>query len=377
MFAILPILLALAPADSPSQPAAGQAIVELYTMGEGTNLWERYGHAALCIRYQRDTKSPVPRGVGQSNRDACYNWGTFDFTKPAEMFWGILREKPVFWVSAKSPQSLLGAYRYFDRSIYRQVLPLTSAQVDELIVQLETSILPGNSAYVYHHLHNNCSTQIRDVIEGYFPGTLSSQKEKESYTFRDLAREGIAESRLTLVALDLFLGRGLDLHPSAYQASFLPKVLRDIVEEGIGIKPETIYQRTAPLPRTAPLSYRWIFLVLGLLIALPAIVSRITSKGVRIGMTVSVVLLLLLTSILWLLAIVSTLPEFRYNEVLLLFWPSDFLLLTKHKKKYALLRIFLIGTVFVLTAAGVLLQPLLPICFVPLFLLLLVATDKS
>ena len=58
----LGLLLAIAGlADAPPE-------IDVYTMGEGDDLFSHFGHAAICVT---DTYSP---------RGRCYNYGTADFS---------------------------------------------------------------------------------------------------------------------------------------------------------------------------------------------------------------------------------------------------------------------------------------------------------
>src|SRR6187401_3573893 len=58
----------------------GAPIIELYTMGQGDLMFEKFGHAALCIRYPR-----------QPRRTRCYNYGSTDFDSVVPLFLGFLR----------------------------------------------------------------------------------------------------------------------------------------------------------------------------------------------------------------------------------------------------------------------------------------------
>src|SRR5687768_12571111 len=75
--------LAAAPARADETPR-----VELYTMGLGDSLFEVFGHAAMCLRYP-----------GAPGRDLCFNYGTADFSDPADLILRFLRGEAEFWVS--------------------------------------------------------------------------------------------------------------------------------------------------------------------------------------------------------------------------------------------------------------------------------------
>src|SRR5688500_14155166 len=54
-------------------------VVSLITMGIGSLMWERHGHIALCVHFERPED------------DICYNYGIGDFHKPLKMVSGFFR----------------------------------------------------------------------------------------------------------------------------------------------------------------------------------------------------------------------------------------------------------------------------------------------
>lgn len=91
--------------------------VYLYTMGVGEALFERFGHAAMCLHYPR-----------RPSHDGCYNYGTADFQTPLPLSWAFLRGRADFWVATTTPALLLAHYRVLDRTVWRQRLPLADDQ---------------------------------------------------------------------------------------------------------------------------------------------------------------------------------------------------------------------------------------------------------
>src|SRR5688572_20562592 len=70
------------PGSAPTTRPPGEVppIIELYTMGQGDLVFEKFGHAALCVRHPR-----------QPRQTACYNYGSTDFDSVVPLFWGFLR----------------------------------------------------------------------------------------------------------------------------------------------------------------------------------------------------------------------------------------------------------------------------------------------
>jgi hypothetical protein len=125
---ILGISAAPASAQRPSDPR-DYPVVELVTMGVGSLIWERHGHIALCVRYE------------DRRQDACYNYGIGDFHHPIGMATGFFRGTQSFWVGKMNPHQMLNIYRYADRSIWVQPLPLTPEQKKKVIDKLERVIM--------------------------------------------------------------------------------------------------------------------------------------------------------------------------------------------------------------------------------------------
>ena len=92
--------------------AQAAPVIELYTMGQGDDLFARFGHTAVCVLED-----------AQAEDGLCYNYGTTDFTKPISVGWGFLRGQGQFWVSVTTPQTMLRRYIAMDRSVWQQTLP--------------------------------------------------------------------------------------------------------------------------------------------------------------------------------------------------------------------------------------------------------------
>ena len=364
-----------APDDRAGQPAGpGDApIVELYTMGQGDLMFEKFGHAALCIRFPRE-----PR------RTRCYNYGSTDFDSVVPLFWGFLRGRSVFWVSVSSRARMLEHYREADRSIWRQVIELPPAQAAALADALARDSREENRYYDYHHYRDNCSTRLRDHLDRVTGGALSAARREPSRhgTYREISRRGFAADTALLLASDLILGREADRRPDNYEAMFLPDVLRAEVEARLGARPELVYTRRGPPFASDPgLGGRWLWLALAALLAAPVAASRFLLGGrrERAAIAVAAVPLALVGLVLWALAVVSPLPEVRWNELLLVFMPWDLVLVVagpERRRRYARARAAELVLVSLLRAVGLLRQPIWLLVAMPLGVMLLVATSR-
>ncbi|HMR76374.1 MAG TPA: hypothetical protein PKD61_14725, partial [Polyangiaceae bacterium] len=76
--------------------------IDVYTMGQGEHLFERFGHAAICVT--------------RASQSRCYNYGTTDFgSPPEELGYAFLRGTAEFWVSVWDRDRMLQQYKKHDR----------------------------------------------------------------------------------------------------------------------------------------------------------------------------------------------------------------------------------------------------------------------
>jgi len=349
-------LLLTALAQAPTPPGAR---VDLYTFGPGEDIFSKFGHAALCVFDEN----------GLSGR--CFNYGTADFSTPGPLTWDVVRGRARFWVSVAPFEEMLRVYLSQDRTIYRQPLPLTSEQAKELRERLETAALPENRHYLYDHFDDNCSTRPRDHIDAVIDGALENRSGAHGASFRELIRESLQDDPFIFVLVDTFLGRSMDRERTEYEAMFLPRILREAVALHLGVDPEIVHNRN---PAPAGLSWSGASLVAWL------VTHR---RGLALGISLGSALLIVLGSrgasralrfvfgalfgtvgvlLVW-LAVISPLAELRYNELLLVWLPTDFLLIVDSRRVtilYTSFRLAGLVAVGVLLVWGLFLQPLWP-----------------
>jgi Domain of unknown function (DUF4105) len=326
--------------------------IDLYTMGPGDDLFSKFGHAALCVS-------------GRSEIPLCYNYGTSDFSRPLGLGWEVVRGRALFWVSVSDLETMIASFEIEDRTIYRQALPLKEKQASSLALALERDALPENRAYVYNHFLENCSTRPRDHIDQATGGLLRRARLPVAGTFRDYGTEGLSRASAFLApAGDFLMGRWVDRPIDAYAAMFIPEVLRDAVAKTLNAAPETVYARTGPEYPSRVRSGRLALFLSAILVAaafLGSIFFGAAKK--RFFRKLGGILLGSLGVLLLVAALVSVLPELRRNELLLVFFPLDFLLMSSNRAfvaSYSTMRLSVLALVAVLRALGVLVQPLWP-----------------
>ncbi|HEX5063945.1 MAG TPA: DUF4105 domain-containing protein [Kofleriaceae bacterium] len=342
----------------PSDPQ-DYPVIELVTMGVGSLIWERHGHIALCVRY------------ADPREDACYNYGIGDFHHPIGMATGFFRGTHSFWVGKMDPRQMLNIYRYADRTIWVQPLPLTPEQKKKVIDKLERDILEENKHYAYDHFWDNCTTRVRDVLDGATDGALTNLKGPEiTETYRDLARKGFFGMRIPLLITDIAMGRVTDRVPTYFERMFLPDYMREAAERLWGVKPIAIYERKGPPPLDDGPSGRVLFALVILLLTSPAWITRLVGRFERTGLAVAILPYAFLGFVLTFLAIISPLPYVRANESCAVLIPFDILMIwflrPQHRRLYARIRVGMVVLVGLLLLVGIFKQPIWPILLWPL-----------
>lgn len=364
------LVLGLAPpalADKGSLAKSETIAIDLYTMGEGDALFERFGHAALCVRH-----------LQEPNRDLCYNYGSTNFSAPAKLAWDFVRGRSLFWVSTLRPGPMVDFYVRRDRSVWVQELPLTQSQAQLVADKLAFDARKENRDYIYHVFWDNCTTRVRDILNE-VTGQRFAKKERLGMSLRDLTRRGFSNLPLLLVGTDLVLGRVGEEDPTRFQAMYLPEVFRAEVERELHATPELLYKRQGPVLAKAPAPVRVYYLLASLLLALPVAYGLVRARLRARHLILPLAVLSLLGLILWLLAILSPLPMFRHNEALLVLMPSDVAILWLRRRwraGYSLARLVCVGAALGLWAIGVFVQPLWLLSALPLLVMALVLIDS-
>lgn len=344
--------VALGPDHPLAAPVEGEPPeIELVTLGVGDRIFEKFGHAALCLRYHDTSLIPV-----------CFNYGVTDFDAGADLVVRFLRNEQKFWVEAESLGSLVGFYTWEDRDIWVQTLPLPPAARRAIEVKLWSDTEEANRYYIYDHFFDNCTTRIRDLIDRASGGALSSGAEGPfPLSFRDLGARGLASAEPLVAVADFVLGRALDATPTLYQAMFSPDIMRREVTLRLGAEPRLLYKRVGPAFPHEGGTGRWMFVVLAVAFSLPLLLAQWRRRFERVALGIATFYLGLWGILIYALVIGSSLPGIRWNEVALVLVPFDLalpFLAVARRRRYAQVRVVLLLAVSALAAIGVLHQPL-------------------
>lgn len=315
------------PTPQTANPPRGLRVY-LITIGQGAEVWEKFGHNALWFF---DDATGV---------DEAYNWGVFDFRQP-----GFLRRfltgDTKYWVEAYPGGPLIDWYKRSDRTIVVQRLALTPAQAQRALAFSRWNARDENKFYRYDYFRDNCSTRVRDVIDYALAGTLKrvTAGVRGPGTFRSESIRLTDDLKLTQLGIYIALGQPADRSISLWQSMFIPMRMRDILRgtrvpaaSGAPVpliaEERTVYE-TREHHERADVPRLWIpYLVVGLLLGAEFAAVRVARRQVRWVETVyraEVTLWAVVTGILGLvllLAWTTTRHVFWYdNQNLLLLNP--------------------------------------------------------
>ena len=183
--------------------------VTLLTCSPGQEIYELYGHTA--IRCQAPE-----RGF-----DEVFNYGVFDMSKP-HFAWHFVLGETDYMVQPIPWHYFVREYEERGSSITEQELNLTQAEARRLTNRLIENCLPGNCQYRYSFLYKNCTTMVRDMIEGAINGRIQYPDTLPHQTAREILHRYTAEHPWAQEGNDLLLGAEVDTIMSAHAAMFIP-----------------------------------------------------------------------------------------------------------------------------------------------------------
>ena len=201
-----------------SQLTAQSPRVYLITVGQGAEVWEKFGHNALWF---------VDAATGV---DEAYNWGVFDFNQP-----GFLRRfltgDTKYWVERYPGELLIEYYRNSNRSVVLQRLNFTAEQASRALTYARWNARDENKFYRYDYFRDNCSTRVRDLIDYALGGALKTATAgiRGPRTYRSESVRLVDDMKLTQLGIYAALGHPADRPLSLWEMMFIPMRMRDII----------------------------------------------------------------------------------------------------------------------------------------------------
>ena len=199
-----------------------------------------------------------------------YGFGYFDFTEE-DFFINFLFGDMRYYLGVEDAARELNYAAYQERSIHSQPLYLDSAQVMQLQTSLENLALPENRQYAYDYFTNNCTSQVRDIVNDLSAGQLYASNQQLTQTsWFDVSFPTPGQGWMNL-GLAIGFGWPAYQHRTEWELMSLPKQFFTRLQQGQGVavqSTDVLYQpKIEELPR-----YRWInthyplLLISGLLI---------------------------------------------------------------------------------------------------------------
>ena len=196
------------------------AFISLVTCTPGEELYARYGHTALRVC------DP------ENNIDITFNYGIFNFNTD-HFYWKFVRGETWYELGATATKWFKLEYDETHRTVYEQVLNLTSEQREALWQALVINYQPENRQYLYNFVFDNCATRpflliekaLGEPVESDFVGHTGT-------TYRDFIRYYTGPLTWANAGINLLFGPRADQPMTSAQRLFLPEELMYYMQEG-------------------------------------------------------------------------------------------------------------------------------------------------
>ncbi|MFW5762594.1 MAG: DUF4105 domain-containing protein [Cyclobacteriaceae bacterium] len=253
--------------NNPYYELSTGAEITVLTCEPGNELYSLFGHSAIRVK---DSIAGI---------DWVYNYGIFDFSTP-NFYWKFTRGKLPYQLGKYDFKYFLPEYQVEERSVYEQVLLLTSEEKQALFEFLEWNYLPENRFYLYDFLYNNCSTKIIDVILEIINNrkvTRGYESTRVDMSFRQNLEPYLVNNKpWALFGINLALGMPTDKEMTARENMFLPLNLMKQLTLSEGrklVKPIDVLYQGNNIDKTYPNILRpywlsWLFFTIVLLITI-------------------------------------------------------------------------------------------------------------
>jgi len=245
-------------ATAPPAPRIG-----VVTMQPGEIFWERFGHNALVV---------IDPTTGQAT---SYNFGFFDLGEPGFIA-NFIRGDMSYRLVALPFHEDMAVYRQEGRGVSIQWLDLAPADAQALANALAVNARPENARYGYDYFLDNCSTRVRDAIDGALGGGLERHMAtpSEGSTYRTEALRLASPATLMWLGFDIGLGPSADRPLSRWEEAFVPMRLADALRGArladgrplVSEEYEILPHRIAPEPQGSTRRWKW-WALAGLLVA--------------------------------------------------------------------------------------------------------------
>jgi len=188
--------------------------VSILTIGTANESHTLYGHTAIRI-------FDAQRGL-----DNIYNFGYFDFDTPyflAKFVKGDLQ----YFVATDAYPGFEYNYRQENRSIYEQVLNLTTIQKQKLLDELNKTLYSDERFYTYKFIDKNCTTMVIDKVNDVLGSKVITTKKPVTITYREILNPYLENSFFQKLGINIIFGPKTD---KKAEALFLPLELMNVLK---------------------------------------------------------------------------------------------------------------------------------------------------
>ena len=189
--------------------------VSILTVGVADESHSLYGHTA--IRIKDDFK-----GI-----DAVYNYGMFDFSTP-NFILRFVKGDMQYFAAAYPYADFEYNYRYENRSIYEQILNLSSSKKQALVAALQESITGEDKYYTYKFIDRNCTTKVIDVINEVLKKDVIYKHDISEKTYREVLYPYAENHYFQKLGINIIFGAKVDEKASKL---FLPFDLKNNLDQ--------------------------------------------------------------------------------------------------------------------------------------------------
>ena len=196
-----------------AQTLSEDAQVWLLTCAPGEELYERFGHTALCVY---DPENRI---------DVVFNYGIFDFNVD-HFYWKFIRGETWYELGDTPTRWFEAEYANANREIYVQELLLTPEEKETIWTALLENRKPENKKYLYNFVFDNCATRPYQLIVKACTDSIAS--DYVGYTdrsFRSFIRHYTGRYSWSNAGINLLFGPHADRPMTSEQRLFLPEEL--------------------------------------------------------------------------------------------------------------------------------------------------------
>jgi hypothetical protein len=306
--------------------------VHLVTLGRNEVIYTGGGHSLLRVI------DPVKQ------TDMMYNWGVFDFKDPSFIYKFYEGSLLYRMQGSDFRRNLEFIRKYMTRSFVEEKIDLTVAQKKRVMEKIEYWLKPENNKYLYHFYKNNCSTQVRDILDYALGGQIKKNHfmEMGHTSPRGHWQKSYAFWPELIILTDLIFNSRVDYTLNKWQEMFSPALLREhlkqlgtVSDDGVISEKnlllsasEDLIEYETPVPSRFS-GHQWFALIFGglLLVAGLFLFGKKEKPGlIVLGVcslfwgivSVSYGTLIPITSVL------STREYFQWSVNLFFLWPIDF-----------------------------------------------------